>query len=36
MLDAAVARDLDAYRAAVLNHYAPLLRVLDRPVVAAS
>ena len=29
MLDAAVAGDLDAYRAAVENHYAPLLRVLE-------
>ncbi|WP_220489459.1 FadR/GntR family transcriptional regulator, partial [Tessaracoccus sp. MC1679] len=28
MLDAAVARDLPAYRAAIENHYAPLLRVL--------
>lgn len=29
MMDAAVAGDLDAYRAAVDTHYAPLLRVLD-------
>ncbi|WP_353082070.1 FadR/GntR family transcriptional regulator [Tessaracoccus lapidicaptus] len=29
MLDAAVSRDLEGYRAAVGNHYAPLLRVLD-------
>ncbi|MHA6522815.1 FadR/GntR family transcriptional regulator [Tessaracoccus sp. G1721] len=29
MLDAAVTGDLEAYRAAVENHYAPLLRVLD-------
>ncbi|MHA6512906.1 FadR/GntR family transcriptional regulator [Tessaracoccus sp. Z1128] len=29
ILDAAKARDLDAYRVAVDNHYAPLLRVLD-------
>ncbi|MHA6508426.1 FadR/GntR family transcriptional regulator [Tessaracoccus sp. Y1736] len=29
MLDAAVARDLPTYRAAIENHYAPLLRVLD-------
>lgn len=29
MLDAAVARDLSTYRAAIENHYAPLLRVLD-------
>ena len=29
MLDAAIARDLPAYRAAIENHYAPLLRVLD-------
>ena len=29
MVDAAVAGDLDGYRAAVLNHYAPLLRVLS-------
>lgn len=28
MLDAAVAGDLPAYRAASQNHYAPLLRVL--------
>ena len=31
MLDAAVNRDLDAYRVAVASHYAPLLRVLARP-----
>lgn len=36
MLDTAEARDLEGYRAAVLNHYAPLLRVLDRPASAAS
>ena len=29
MLDAAVAGDLERYRAAVADHYAPLLRVLD-------
>jgi DNA-binding GntR family transcriptional regulator len=29
MLDAAIAGDLERYRAAVEAHYAPLLRVLD-------
>lgn len=29
LLDAAIAGDLDRYRAAVLDHYEPLLRVLD-------
>ncbi|MEO8266306.1 MAG: FCD domain-containing protein [Ilumatobacteraceae bacterium] len=35
MLEAAIAGDLDAYRDAVHEHYAPVLRVLERSTIVA-